>query len=232
MEFIKINDKMLICFSAKELTELLLSKNNKKILVLAKNNLKNLRNTKKDILQIARTSANSKDYELWTGIFSLYEEFKGDCKFCFYLKDTFSMDKDTITTIQDLEKFKEENSPVDIAVLNKDGLHKFQLKRYRKKLTEAELWTFVEEKIIKHYSNALNFLIILQPKPGSSLSLDIFKSLHNRLIRLKLIKTPGKIFFHYNRMNKNFVFVEIFPEFRISERPFKKGSEQIKEIID
>lgn len=223
---------MLICFSARELTELLLSKNNKKIFVLAKNNLKNLRNTKKDILQIARTSANSKDYELWTGIFSLYEEFKEDCKFCFYLKDMFSINKNTITTIQDLEKFKEENSPVDIAVLNKDNLKEFQLKRYREKLSEDELWNFVEKKIIKHYSNALNFLVILQPKQGSFLSLDILKSLHNRLIKLKLTKNLGKIVFHYNQMNKNFVFVEIFPEFKISKRPFKKGSEQIKEIVD
>jgi len=41
-------------------------------------------------LEWGKGSANSKDYEYWSAIFSLYEDFGEGSETCFYLKDTFN----------------------------------------------------------------------------------------------------------------------------------------------
>lgn len=229
MNFVKKGNKLLVCFEAREIVLLLLSKNSDKIIEIAEISLINSNQAEKFVFQMAKNSANSKDYELWTGIFSLLDEFNGDCRFCFYLKDKFDPRRNEVKTFSDLESYKED--PPDIVVQDKRGFFEYELKRYRDKLVENELMPFIERKIIKHYSSQYNFLIILQPKPGTSLSGSVFEKLHAQLVGLNLERNPGKIFLHYNSRNNESVFVEIFPQLTITKRPFETGSNQIKRLF-
>lgn len=210
MKFLKKSQKILVCFEAQELITLLLSKDLKKILKLTTDNLDNLKNVGQRISQLVTQSTNSKDYELWTGVFSLYEEFERNCEFCFYLKDTFNPKKDTIITFTDLLKFKQD--PPDIVVYHRGSFFEFELKRYRDSLSENNLLAFISKKIINYYSDPYNFLIILQPKPHTFVSLNIFKALHENVVQLALKRNIGKIAFSFNQNNKEMIFVTVFPK--------------------
>lgn len=229
MNFVKKEDKLLICFEPQEFLLMLLSKDSDKLIKIAETSMRDPKEAKESVSQMAEDSANSKEYELWTGIFSLLEEFKGKCKFCFYLKDKFDPRRNEIKNFSDLESFKED--PPDIVVQTEKALFEYELKRYRDKLTKNELLSFIEKKIIKHYSNQYNFLIILQPKPGTSLSSTLFEKLHDELTKKSVVRNPGKIFLHYNSKNKESVFVEIYPQLVVTKRPFRKGSDQVKELF-
>lgn len=230
MRYLKNNQRLLVCFSIQELIALLLLKDFRKIYGLAINNLYDLEKAKEPVFKLSKISANSKNYEIWVGIFDLYEEFNRDCEFCFYLKGDFDPHKDSINSLSDLEKFKED--PPDIAIYHKGQFAEFELKRFRDKLSEQDLFDFIDKKIIRHYSDLYNFLIVLQPKPWTNLSFEIFKALHKKIVEQKLERNLGKIVFSFNQNNREMVFVTVFPELNYRKRTFKKGSEQVKKILN
>ncbi len=228
MKIIQYNQRTTICFSLDELTRLLLSKNFAQILSLAIKNFNNLEQAKEKVIALGKNDVNSKNYELWFGILSLYEEFNRNCDFCFYVNNNFDPKTSKINSLADLEYFRQGEDPPDIIVRQNNSFGEFELKRYREDLNEKQLFNFVDKKILKHYADQFNFVILLQPKPTSIISLNIFKHVHQEIKKhITTGRNIGKIAFTFNNDGKEICFITVFPELLISKKPFIKGSKQM-----
>ncbi len=184
MKICKVKMRLMACFNIEELCNLLLWPLESSLLSTAlearlKGKKIDKESLQKSVVQFRKNSAKSKDYEYWTAIFSLYEDVGVGSEICFYLKDSFGPNKDTIISYADLEKFKKD--PPDVIIKHKtNGFLEFELKRYMDELTEDNLFNFIDKKIFKHYGTAFNFLVILQNKPGTQLHDSIFENLYKR----------------------------------------------------
>jgi len=217
MKIIKAEGQLKACFSPKEVANILISKFFTQLFAVEK-----LKNEPYDsnivsgyIKRLADQSVDSTDYEFFTSILDLYEQFDKNCEFCFNLKNTFNPQIDKITNIGDLYHYRED--PPDVIVLHKNNFYEFELKRYRDKFTFDKLYAFLKKKIILHYSGKSNFLIVVQPKAYISIDLNIFKRLHESL--KKEINQPGIIGFSLNNNNEEMILVRILPELNMSKRP-------------
>ncbi|MDP3948191.1 MAG: hypothetical protein Q8P87_00600 [bacterium] len=217
MKIFKADGQLKACFSSKEIASLLISKFFTQLFSAEK--LKNEpydSNVVSDyIKKLADHSVDSTDYEFFTSILDLYEQFEKNCEFCFNLKNTFNPNVNKITSIDDLYLYRED--PPDVIVLYKNNFYEFELKRYRDEFTFDKLYTFLKKKIIMHYSGKSNFLVILQLKPNSNIDLNIFKELHKSL--KKEINKPGIIGFSLNNNNEEMILVRILPELNMNKRP-------------
>ncbi len=229
MKILPYNGKLTACFSAKEITSLLISKFFTQLF-----SNEELRNESYDsvkvsnyIKELSKQSIDSKDYEFYTGILDLYELFEKNCELCFYLKTTFNPKINQIVSIDDINSYRED--PPDIIAKYKGNLYEFELKRYRDEFSFDKLSDFLKKKIIRHYSGKQNFLVILQLKPNSSINLDIFRQLHEELRFEK--NQPGIIGFSFNKRNEEIVLIRILPELNISKRPYNEVN-LINEIIN
>lgn len=217
MKILRFNGKLVACFSAKEIANLLVLKFFTKL--FSKEELKNEPYDSETVFNYIRNLSNqtidSTDYEFYTAILELYDLFENKCEICFNLKTTFDPQINKITSIKDLYSYRED--PPDIIIRHEGKFYEFELKRYRDKFNFDELLSFLKNKIIMHYSGRYNFLIILQLKPYSNIDLDIFKQLHEKL---KLEKNqPGIIAFSLNKNNEEMLLVRILPDLNISKRP-------------
>jgi len=220
MKIFKVKGQLKACFSPKEIANLLIFKFLTQLFSAEK-----LKNEPYDsiavsdyIKRLANHSADSTDYELYTSILNLYEQFEKNCEFCFNLKNNFNPQVNKITSIDDLYRYRED--PPDIIVRYKNNFYEFELKRYRDELVLDKIYTFVKKKVIMHYSGKSNFLIILQLKPNSNIDLDIFKKLHENLKKEK--NQPGIIGFSLNNNNKEMILIRVLPELNMSKRPYNE----------
>ncbi|GEM_PF-3120584 len=214
MKLIKTDGRFKICFSAKELTLLVIAKFFNELTEKIKEGSVDSLDISVYIRQLADQSADSTDYEFFTSILDLYEQFEKNCEFCFNLKNTFNPKVNKIISIDDLYRYRED--PPDAIVLYKNNFYEFELKRYRDEFTFDKLYTFLKKKIILHYSGKSNFLVILQLKPNSNIDLNIFKKLHESL--KKETNQPGIIGFSLNNNNEEMILVRVLPELDMSKR--------------
>lgn len=218
MKLIKTDGKFKICFSAKELTLLLIANFFDDLTKKVKERSTNSLDISVYIKQLADHSVDSTDYEFFTSILHLYEQFEKNCEFCFNLKDTFNPRVNKIISIDDLYYYRED--PPDVIVQYKNNFYEFELKRYRDAFIFDKLYTFLKKKIIMHYSGKSNFLVILQLKPNSNIDLNIFKKLHESLKKEK--NQPGIIGFSLNNNNKEMILIRVLPELNMSKRPYNE----------
>lgn len=217
MKILKVKGQLKACFSSKEIANLLILRFFTQL--FSANELKNEPYDSSAISdyikKLADQSVDSTDYELYTSILDLYEQFEKNCEFCFNLKNTFDPQTIKIASIGDLYRYRED--PPDVIVRYKNNFYEFELKRYRDEFTFDKLYTFLKKKIITHYSGKSNFLVILQLAPNLNIDLNVFEKLHERL--KKEINQPGIIGFSLNNNNKEMILVRVLPELNISKRP-------------
>ncbi len=235
MKLSKANTQLMACFTVKELVDLLMWPVELSLL----NETLNARLEGKKIddatlgelaIEWGKSSADSKDYEYWSAIFSLYEDFGDDSEICFYLKDTFNPHKDSIASYSDLEKFKQD--PPDVIIKNKlNGYAEFELKRYRGELSEEGLVTFIKNKILR-YSVPFNYCIILQHTSGTVMPQMLFENLHKEIKKLPLKRDLGNICFIFNANNQHMIFAHVYPELDVYKQPFNSGSDQVKKLMN
>lgn len=230
MKIFKVGGQLRACFSTKEIATLLISRFFTKLF-----SVKKLRNEQYDsvaisdyIKKLAKDSVDSKDYEFFIAIQDLYYQFGKDCNFCFNLNNSFNPSKDKIQNIDDLYRCRED--PPDVIVQYKGNFFEFELKRYRGELTFEELYNFVKKKIILHYSGKSNYLIILQPKPNSGISFDIFNKLHKQLKKAK--NQPGIIGFLLNHDNREIILVRVFPKLEEYRRNYDTEANIFAEVLN
>lgn len=225
MELHKLSGNFIVCFTPKELANLLINDFFLKI-TRALSNPKLKDTTLHDYL--LNNSSESRDYEYYVAIFDLYDLFNKDCEICYSLNKKFNLGKSAINTIDDLIRYREEFP--DVTIRFKKRYFEFELKRYKGKLNLESLHSFVFEKIVKHYSGKTNYLVLLQGEPGEALSYTTFKKLHKKLKTEGIF--PGILGFSFNNDNREMIIIRVFPELNQRKRPFRSGSEQIAEIIN
>lgn len=223
----KTDGKLRACFSAKELAYLIISKFFTNLSTQIKSEPYNTAHISEYIKGLANDSVDSHDYEFFTSILDLYEQFGKNCNFCFNLKNSFDPVKSKVQTLDDLSFYRED--PPDVIVLYKSNYFEFELKRYRGNLTFESLYDFVMKKIITHYSGKSNYLIILQPEPNSGISYDVFKKLHENIRKEK--RLPGIIGFSLNNDNKEMILVRVFPKLEVSKRKYNSEMDMFAEIL-
>ncbi len=223
MKILKFKGQLKVCFSSKEIASMLVSRFFGRLFAA-----KEFKDQSYDspvvsdyIKKLANLSADSTDYELFTSILDLYQQFEKNCEFCFNLKGAFNPKRDRITNIDDLNRYRED--PPDVIVFYKNNFYEFELKRYRGEFTLDKLEIFLKKKIINHYSGKSNFLVILQLKPYTGIDLDIFRKLHESL--KKEINQPGIIGFSLNCNNEEMLLVRILPQLDMSKRPYNEVNE-------
>ena len=234
MKLYKVTGKLMACFTVKELVDLLLWP--VELSLLNKTLNARLEGKKIDdailgelVLEWGKGSANSKDYEYWSAIFSLYEDFGENSEICFYLKDTFNPHKDSIISYSDLEKFKQD--PPDVVIKNElNGYAEFELKRYRGELSKDGLVTFIKNKILR-YSVPFNYCIILQHTFGTVLPQMIFENLHKEIKKLQIKRDLGNICFIFNANNQHMIFAHVYPELNVYKQSFSSGLDQVKKLM-
>src|SRR3989339_771918 len=89
MKLIKTDGKFKICFSAKELTLLVIAKFFSDLAKKIKKGSIDTLDISSYIKQLADQTADSTDYEFFTSVLDLHEQFEKNCEFCFNLKITF-----------------------------------------------------------------------------------------------------------------------------------------------
>ena len=218
MKIIKAGVKIKVSFSAKELTSLIVAKFFNDLTKKINEGSADALDISIYIKQLADHSVDSTDYEFYTAILDLYEQFEKDCEFCFNLKDTFDPKINKINSIDDLYNYRED--PPDVIVLYKNNFYEFELKRYREDFTFNKLYNFLKKKIILHYSGKTNFLIVLQLKPNTNIDLNIFRRLHESLKNEN--NQPGIVGFSLNKNNEEMLLVRILPELNMSKRPYNE----------
>jgi len=230
MKYLKLksNQKTLVCFTDKELIALILGKELPSIVNLVINSYPAY--PKEQIHSLTKVVSDSRDkHELYVAIFGLYQEFKKNCEFCFYLKDAFDPKRDII---DDFDKLVEARTdPPDIVIYYQGGLYDFEIKRYRGLVDEDSLLKFLKKKILR-YSEPLNFYILLQTLTNSVVYLDTFQRLHHKFKKMAEGKNINcRICFSFNSENQSMVSIHIYPDYRIYKFPFIKGSDQIRFIL-
>lgn len=216
-----------MCFTKKDLGILIFLKFMSSILNKTHNNINNNNEINTYIKKLADDSIDSQDYEYWEAISDLSKQFTDDCELCFVLKDKVNLKIDVIKTLDDLTRLRDE-SP-DVVIKNKDGLFEFELKRYRGDLTTDSLYSFIEQKIIKHYSGLTNYLILLQPKPNSTVSNSMFVDIHTRLKDWK--NFSGIIGLSFNHNNKEMILVQVMPKLLKSKYDINDETQMWVEIF-
>lgn len=235
MKIRKMDMRFMVCFEIKELVDLLLWPVESFLLSTTLNARMEGKEINEEVLKqsaikFGKNSANSKDYEYWAAIFSLYEDVGDGVGICFYLKNTFNPLQNTINSFDELKKFKDD--PPDVIIERKSGsFSEFELKRYKGELSENNIFKFIDEKILKHYSTAFNFCIILQNKPETKIPELIFKNLFNKIKKASIKRDLGRICIMFNANNQSMIFSHIYPEFSMYKTPFVSGSSQFKNII-
>lgn len=180
------------------------------------------------ISTLAKNSVNSKEYEYYTAMLDLYHAFEKNCSFSFKLKRNFDPHRDSIKTVEDIEKFKDD--PPDIIVRHKQCDYPFELKRYRGKISFNDIFNFLKKKIIDHYySEKQNFLIILQPSSGSKVDLNTFKQIHEKLKNEK--NQPGYIGLTFNHDNMEIITVRVFPNLDRYTRPYNSEKDLFTNLL-
>jgi len=222
MKLLKIKGQIKACFSSSEIANLLISDFIIKLISSEKlkNEPYNSTIVSDYIKKLSDKTIDSIDYELFTAILDLYEQFDKNCEFCFNLKNTYNPQVNKITNIDELYRYRED--PPDVIAFYKKNFYEFELKRYRDEFTFSKLLAFIKKKIIMHYSGKSNFLIILQLKPNSNIDFNIFKDLHKNL--KKEISQPGIIGFSLNNNNQEMILVRVLPELNMSKRPYSEIS--------
>ena len=89
----------------------------------------------------------------------------------------------------------------------------------------------IDGKILKHYSTAFNFCIILQHKSETKIPELFFKNLFNRIKNASIKRDLGRICIMFNENNQSMIFAHIYPEVSMYKTPFVSGSSQLRNII-
>jgi len=239
MRFYKIKSENIICFQKSELSKLF--EVTKKIELLQEMKERNisfddLRNDYLKMEKLAgivgeRGAQNRDEHEVFAGLFIFLNFYEAGSEVCFDLREEFNLRKDKIATLKDLNKFRKNDSDSDFIIKSKDGLRKFQLKRYKGDLNTQEIFNFIEEKVC-HYGNNLgdtNLLIVLQSQPYDVSYID-FHELHYKLKSLNL-KFQGQILISYNESDKEMVINQVYPHLTTTRIPAQHPSTKKLEVI-
>jgi len=220
----------ILCFDAKDLTDLFETPNKKQIweeLIKRGYSLKKLPSTKAEMVEII-SSINiihdKEDVEIFLALYAFLKFYPSDSKICYLLKT--NVDPTTINTLELFKKSLKEYDITDFIFMTKEGLIAHQLKGYYGHISLDELFDYIKNVLLKKYANDIgvtNLLFFLNG--GGVVSNDLFRKLHERLKTLS-IKGTGDILISYNEEGKVDVINTVYPSLRTSRIPHKNFTEE------
>lgn len=230
MNIFKSKEGYKACLAPKELAQLLITRFFMKIFSVEelKDKPYNSQHVRDYISKLAKDTVDSKEYEYYAAILDLYQAFSKDCNFCFNLNNSYNPAIDNLKNLDDLEVFKDD--PPDVIVMYKNIDYPFELKRYRGKVIFKDLYVFIKNKIILHYSGKNNFLILLQPEKDFNIDLRIFKEIHDKLKKEK--NQPGYIGFSFNNDNKEIITIRVLPKLEKYVRQYTPETNTFLELLN
>ena len=227
MNIERVSGKLRLRVAPKELTLLIISKFFNNLSTKIAQDSLNETELSNYVKQLANKSVDSTDYEFFIAILELYKQFNRNCEFGFNLKNNFDIKTDRIITLDDISKYRED--PPDIIVFYNGNEADFEFKRYRGDIDFDPIFSFLKNKIINHYSDKANYLILLQPEPNSNISFDLFSKIHNEIVKLN--KDFGRIAFTLNHDNFEIITAFVYPKFEVSKREYSSEHELFSDIL-
>lgn len=232
MKWYSKNGKKILCFSRDELLSLYRNTKHQEITdELKKRNISvnDLRNDRAKMEEISEDiggkGAHHRDeHEVFASLFVFSDFYGPKTDICFEMLDSFDPNKDTISSLGDLNRLRKVDSDSDFLLLSKDGFRSFQLKRYRGLLETQPLFEAIV-KIVRHYANNLgdtNLLIQLQGPAGVDATVD-FQELHN-LIKSQNYKFGSSILISYNDSDQRILIITVYPGLGKTEIPVRYPS--------
>jgi hypothetical protein len=220
----------MLCFDAKDLTDLFEAPNKKQIweeLLRRGYSLTKLPSSKAEMVEII-SSINiihdKEDIEIFLTLYAFLKFYPIDTKICYLLKtDT---DPAAISTLDLLKKSLKEYDLTDFIFMTKEGLIAHQLKGYYGHISLEEFFEYIKKVLLNKYSNdigATNLLFFLNG--DGAVSNDLFREIHERLKTLP-IKGTGDILISYNEQGKVDVINTVYPGLRTSRIPHKNFAEE------
>ncbi len=173
-----------------------------------------------------RGAADRDEHEVFAALFSFSRFYDPNCEICFEVNRNFDPKNPQITDLADLNRYRQGINTSDFMIRCKDGLRKFELKRYRGTMDAENIFEFIREKIA-HYANKLgdtNLLIQLQPIPYTAAHIE-FREIHDRLQALDF-DSQGEILISFNQNNETHVLVQVYPGISKHEIPIGFPSAQ------
>ena len=167
-------------------------------------------------------------HEIFAAAFVFHGFYEEQSEICFELKG-FDPKIHRISSIEDLNKFRQEVGTSDFIIKSGDIFRVFQLKRYRGDITVEKLGEFIKDKV-KHYGDNLgstNLLIIFQ-SAGYEFNLD-FDELSKK-VKSFGFKFEGEILVSFNQANKENLIIRLYPELGKTAVPIRFPSSQIKDL--
>lgn len=225
MNLLKTNGKNILCFSKEELSKLFGSAKKAELIEEIENQnlfINNLRGNPQKMHKIAKiisdkTSQHRDDHEIFAVLFVFFNFYGSDSEICFKLKNEFNVDKDKISSLNDLNKYRSD--PPDFIIKSKDGFREFEMKRYRDKLNTKSIFEFIKRKI-EHYCNNLgdmNLLLVLQSEAYDVSNIDFNKLYEN--IKSLNFRFKGQILIFYNENNKDGIINQVYPDLTTTRIP-------------
>ncbi len=233
MNYYKIKNNQIVCFSKGELSRLFeVAKKSELLGEMIKQGFSfdDLRNDYSKMEKLAnfvgeRGAQHRDEHEIFAALFIFSDFYETESEICFKLQDNFNPNKDRIASLQDLNRFRAD--PPDFIVKSNDGFRQFELKRYRGGLNTEETFNFIKKRVA-HYGNDLgdtNLLLVLQSSAYDVSTID-FHELHERL-KLLSLKFEGQILISYNENNKEMVINQVHPELTTSKIPIELPSAKL-----
>lgn len=236
MNYQKLHGKLIVCFSKTEIEQLYkdsqlpeLKQQMEQQGVTVDDLEKDLQNQdtsrfKKLADEAGKKTAHDRDlheiFAAWNISLPFYEE---GSKVCFELKNSFVHSKNIISSVDDLNRFREDVFG-DFIIKSSDGFGVIQLKRYRGSLDAQEICQFLKTKLAEYGKGIgdTNLLVILQSSDSDLDQVD-FDELHQCLKKADL-SIKSQVLIAFNANNKKSVIVQVYPEHAVANIPINWAS--------
>jgi len=163
----------------------------------------------------------------------LYFPDSTDTEICFEMKSSFSYKKGEALSYDDIVNNIESKTHLD-CLIRKDGKKfNFQIKRYPQSylLYTTEAVNEYIKKIIEGYGDMKDtiLIILLQPNGDKTDNLNL-KNVHEYLLSISKQISFNEVNFIFNEMNQRIKWLQVFPEYEVSEKVIELFSDKYKDI--
>ncbi len=223
MNFYRINQEIIVCYSKKELVDIFKNYGKKDLKGKVSIDVERLKKTLENFSKVLRSRDN---HEIFIATFSFLDFFESKSEVCFKLEN-FNTNKDRANTLEELNRFRAKTP--DFIIKSGDKLLRhFELKRYRNKIDTEELFNYIK-KTIREYGDNIgntNIIFLIQPeKPFMRVEIN-FQNLYQNIKSLNY-KFNGQILLNWNENCDQNILVQLYPKLTKQKIDFKLPTQQL-----
>lgn len=223
----------MICFEPKELIEMFMQQELKKLtLEMGKRGFVPLQSDKDQVEEvidfiIKRNKNIKEDIEVFVALDFYLTFFPENGKICFVLKDSYNPKTHFIKNLKRLKCAVKEDSLTDFAIFS-NGLRQIQLKQYKGEMCTHIFFEFLKKVLAKYGNNlgSVNLLILLQGNGPDFSQCNIdFEEIYKKIKEFNL-KFNSEIMIIRNEANQYSILTQVYPELKQMKKPFELASKK------